>query len=77
MPKAELSLNHAKAISRETGFCVQYLIEGNGQKRWDMRPADVEEVADYLDQLPEKGRAEIVSFAKWKARDYKGNDDKT
>ena len=75
--KVGLNSTHATAISDDTGFCIQYLRRGNGPKRWNLRPADVDEVAGYLDQLPEKGRAEIVSFAKWKARDYKGNDDKT
>ncbi len=75
--KAGLNPTHARAISRDTGFCIQYLSDGNGPKRWNLRPADIDEVAGYLDQLPEKGRAEIVDFAKWKARGYKGSGGKT
>ena len=67
--KAGLNPTHARAIAEDTGFCIQYLSGGNGPKRWDMRPADIEEVAEYMDQLSEKDRAEIVEFARWKTRD--------
>ena len=75
--KVGLNLTHATAISDDTGLCIQYLIRGNGPKRWNLKPADVEEVAGYLDQADEKGRAEIVSFAKWTVRDETDSDDKT
>ncbi len=67
--KAGLNPTHAKAIAEDTGFCMQYLSGGNGPRRWDTRSGDVEEVVGYMDQVDEKSRAEIVEFARWKARD--------
>ncbi len=72
-----LNLPHAKAISQDTGFCIQYLIDGNGPRRWDTNPVDIDELAEHMDRASEKGRAEIVRFAKWKAEDYTDSDDKT
>ena len=66
--KVGLNPTHAAAISDDTGFCIQYLCRGNGPKRWNLKPADVDEVAEYMGGLDEKDRAEIVQFAKWKAQ---------
>ena len=67
--KSGLNPNNAKAISLESGFCRQYLTDGNGPKRWDMQPADHLEMSEILDGLDEERRAEILRFARFQAQD--------
>ena len=64
--KHVLGLANAKAISRKTGFCVQYLIDGTGLRRYDQFS---EELRDALDKMSPEDMAAVVSFAKFQNQD--------
>ena len=72
-----LNPTHAGAISLKTGFCRQYLTDGNGPTRWNVKPADELELAEILDGKTERGRAEILRFARFHDQDSTDNGDNT
>lgn len=67
--KTELNTSHARAISEDTGYCAQYLFDGNGPKRWKLGSLDLNALTEILDDLDDTRRAEIVSIARILAKD--------
>lgn len=62
-----LSLRHAKAISEATGYCVQYLLEGTGPKRWQPSNEDIAAIFALLDELDDETREEVLQYAEFRA----------
>jgi hypothetical protein len=63
----EPSLANAKAISRATGFCVQWVLEGDGPERWQHDQRDVDKMIAALDALPPEDREDILRYAEFRA----------
>jgi hypothetical protein len=62
------SLNHVKTISAATGYCVQWLLEGSGPRRWSGgNQEDVDDLLRLLDGLSEADREEVLRFARFRA----------
>ena len=54
------------AISNATGYCIQWLLTGNGPRRWRQESPDIAKMLDLLESLSEKDRAEILRFAEFR-----------
>ena len=63
-----LGLANAKSISADTGFCVQYLIDGTGLQRYDLHELSAELQAA-LHKMNSEGREEVLNFPKFLSQD--------
>ena len=71
--KHVISPRHARSVSKKTGFCVQYLREGNGPRRWDGQAEDHEQWIALLDAMSDQDREETLRFARFRAQDLQDN----
>lgn len=65
----DLSLNNAKAISRATGYCVQYLIDSTGPRRWNLQDEDIDRLVAILDSAGPEDKEDILKYAAFRTGD--------